>query len=63
MARKLRVQFEGAVYHVTIRGVGRRRIFDDDADYERFVLRLGEAVEEYGVRLYLFCAWSTTPTF
>jgi len=55
MARKLRVQFEGAIYHVTIRGVGRRRIFDDDADRERFLTRMGEAVEECGVRLYLFC--------
>jgi REP element-mobilizing transposase RayT len=55
MARKLRVQFESAIYHVTIRGVERRRIFDDDADRERFLKRLGEAVEEYGVRLYLFC--------
>jgi REP element-mobilizing transposase RayT len=55
MARKLRVQFEGAIYHVTIRGVERRRIFDDGADRERFLKRLGEAVEEYGVRLYLFC--------
>lgn len=55
MARKLRIQYAGAVYHVTIRGVGRRRIFDDAADRERFLIRLGEAVEEEGVRLYLFC--------
>lgn len=55
MARKLRVQFEGAIYHVTIRGVDRRRLFDDDADRARFLKRLGEAVEEYGIRLYLYC--------
>lgn len=55
MARKLRVQFEGAIYHVTIRGVEQRRIFDDRADRERFLLRLGIAVEACGVRLYLFC--------
>jgi len=55
MARKLRVQFEGAIYHVTIRGVERRTIFDDNDDRERFLERLGEAVEEYGVRLFLFC--------
>ena len=55
MARKLRVQFEGAIYHVTIRGVERRTIFNDEADRERFLERLREAVEEYGVRLYLFC--------
>ena len=44
MARKLRVQYESAIYHVTIRGVERRVIFDDDKDRERFLLRLGEAV-------------------
>lgn len=55
IARKLRVQYEGAISHVTVRGVERRRIFDDDADRERFLNRLGEAVAEYGVRLYLFC--------
>ena len=26
MARKLRVQYEGAIYHVTVRGVERRRM-------------------------------------
>lgn len=55
MARKLRVQFEGAIYHVTIRGVERRRIFDDTDDQQHFLKRLGEAGEAYGVRLYLFC--------
>ena len=55
MARKLRVQFEGAIYHVTIRGVERRTLFNDNDDRERFLECLGEAVEESGVRLYLFC--------
>ena len=55
MARKLRVQYEGAMYHVTMRGVERRAIFKDDEDRERYLVRLGEAVEEYGVRVYLFC--------
>ena len=54
MARKLRVEFEGAIYHVTMRGVERRRIFWDDADRGRFVKRMGEAADEYGVRVYLF---------
>jgi len=58
MARKLRVQFEGAIYHVTIRGVDRRIIFDDDNDRKRFLECLGEAIEECGVRLYLFCLMS-----
>ena len=55
MARKLRIQYEGAIYHVTLRGVDRRRIFMDDDDRRRFLTRLEEAVGEHGVRLYLFC--------
>jgi putative transposase len=58
MARKLRVQFQGAIYHVTARGVERRIIFDDDRDREHFVQRLEECVDACGVRLYLFCLMS-----
>lgn len=54
MARLLRVEYEGAIYHVTIRGNERQVIFRDDADRERFLEGLGARVEEYGVRLYLF---------
>ena len=55
MARKLRVQFEGAMYHVTARGVEKRPIFNDTRDREHFLSRLSDGVEEYSVRLYLFC--------
>lgn len=54
MARLLRVEYEGAIYHVTIRGNERRVIFEDDADRIRFIERLGERVKDFGVRLYLF---------
>jgi len=55
MARKLRVEYEGAIYHVVIRGVERRKVFSDDADRERFLDRLSKYAEEMEVRLYLFC--------
>jgi putative transposase len=55
MARKLRVQFAGAIYHVTARGVERRPIFNDDRDRAHFLDRLADGVESCGVRLYLFC--------
>ncbi len=55
MPRHIRVEFPGAIYHVTIRGNGRQDIFRDDRDRERFLLRLAESVEVYGIRLYLFC--------
>jgi len=58
MARKLRIQYEGAIYHVTVRGVERRRLFEDDEDRRRFLSRLAEGVEEHGVRVYLFCLMS-----
>ncbi len=69
MARQLRVEFPGAIYHVTCRMVGdapspgsyggtgwppERRLFRDEADHERFLERLAERVEQFHVRLYLF---------
>ena len=53
MARRLRVQFPGAVYHVTFRGNGGASIFDDDADRVR--LTSGSAIG-YLVRKVKSCA-------
>jgi putative transposase len=55
MARPQRIEYEGAVYHVTTRGNERRAIFLDDADRLRFLRVLGESVGSFDVRLYLFC--------
>ena len=43
MARKARVEFAGAVYHMLNRGARREAIFRDEADHERFLSTLGEA--------------------
>lgn len=42
MAWKLRVQYEEAIYHMTVHVVVRRTIFEDDRDREQFTLRLSE---------------------
>ena len=55
MARPLRVEYEGAIYHVTVRGNGRRSIFLDDRDRQHFLARLADCVEAHEVRLYQFC--------
>ena len=55
MARTQRIEYEGAVYHVTARGNERREIFRDDADREHFLRVLDESVGRFEVRLYLFC--------
>ena len=58
MARHPRLLFEGAIYHVIFRGVGRQRLFLDDSDYERLLRRVAEAADLFGVRLYLYCLMS-----
>lgn len=58
MARKLRLLFEGAIYHVTFRGNARQEIFTDEADRRRLKERLAESAEDYGVRVYLYCFMS-----
>ena len=45
MARKLRVEYPGAIYHITHRGNGKMQIFSDDHDRERFLLRLAESLD------------------
>jgi REP element-mobilizing transposase RayT len=55
MARLLRVQFPGAIYHVSARGNERRLIFGDDRDRARFLAKLAESKELYSVRLFLVC--------
>jgi len=55
MARAQRIEYEGAVYHVTARGNERRAIFRDDADREHFLRVLHESVTAFEIRLYLFC--------
>jgi len=55
MARLARVEYAGAIYHVTVRGNNRRDIFDDDRDRQRFLERLADGAQEYDVRVYAFC--------
>ena len=54
MARPLRIEFEGALYHVMSRGNERRRIVRDDADRTRRLDWLRRTVETYGWRLHAF---------
>jgi REP element-mobilizing transposase RayT len=55
MARPLRVEFPGAIYHVTARGNERREIFRDDEDRHTFLATLAEAAEEFGLAIHAFC--------
>ena len=48
MPRKPRIEYPGAVYHVTSRGQRRERMFLDATDYRRFLETFGEACERTG---------------
>jgi REP element-mobilizing transposase RayT len=55
MARPLRIEYPGALYHVTSRGNAREPIFIEDADRHVFLDRLGEVVESYLWLCHAYC--------
>jgi REP element-mobilizing transposase RayT len=55
MARKLRIQYPGAIYHVMNRGDRREPIFKDEADHERLLATLGEACVKTGWYVLAYC--------
>jgi putative transposase len=58
MARPLRIEYAGALYHVISRGNEQRRIVTDDADRRKRLEWLRRAVETYGWRLHAFALMS-----
>lgn len=48
MARPLRLEFPGALYHITSRGNERRPIFRSDRDRKKFLDFLGETARRFG---------------
>jgi len=58
MARPLRIQFEGAVYHITSRGNARQEIFLDGEDRAAFLEVLAEVVGRFGWICHSYCLMS-----
>lgn len=54
MSRPLRLEYPGAVWHVTSRGNDGREVFRDDADRERFLSMLGRSVELFRWKLHAY---------
>ena len=54
MARKPRVHFSGAFYHVMSRGNQGQKLFKDDQDRERYLDLLRESQKRFGHRLYAY---------
>lgn len=55
MARRLRIDRGGTVYHVLNRRAGRLRLFEKDADYAAFETVLNEAHAKLNMRVISYC--------
>ena len=58
MVRPLRIEYEGALYHVTSRGNAGGDIFVDDKDRTRFLETFSEVVERYRFIIHAYCLMS-----
>ena len=55
MARSLRIEFAGALYHLTSRGNAKKNIFKDDKDRQEFLQLLGRACDRYHWFCHAYC--------
>jgi putative transposase len=55
MARPLRIEYPGAVYHVTSRGNEKKAIYKDDRDRETFLSTLSRVNERYHWLCHAYC--------
>lgn len=58
MPRKARIDAPGALHHIIVRGIERRKIFRDDSDRYDFIERVGAIIEETGTECF---AWALIP--
>ncbi|HDY83266.1 MAG TPA: transposase [Halieaceae bacterium] len=55
MTRPLRIEFDGALYHVTSRGDRKEAIYDDTRDREQFLQILGDVIDNYNWICPAYC--------
>lgn len=55
MARPLRIEFPGALYHVTARGDRQELIYEDDNDRKVFLDLLGKVIVEWNWVCQAYC--------
>jgi putative transposase len=58
MARPLRIEYEGAYYHITARGNEKRKIYFTKSDYAKFKGYLAEAKKKYGIIIHSYVLMS-----
>ncbi|RZB35489.1 MAG: hypothetical protein SRB2_03082 [Desulfobacteraceae bacterium Eth-SRB2] len=58
MPRNARIDAPGALHHIIVRGIERRKIFNDDVDRINFLDRLGKVLSETHTKCF---AWALIP--
>jgi REP element-mobilizing transposase RayT len=54
MARKPRIEYEGAFYHVITRGNQKQKIFKDKYDFARYLIILSDYKNQYKYYLHAY---------
>ena len=55
MTRPLRLEFTGAIYHITSRGDRREPIFEDDADRQALLAVVAQTMERFDATVLAYC--------
>jgi REP element-mobilizing transposase RayT len=55
MARPLRIEYEGALYHITSRGNEKKEIFKNDTDRRRFLSYLQDIHQRFNIIVHAWC--------
>ncbi|MCP4325238.1 MAG: transposase [Psychromonas sp.] len=58
MSRPLRLEFAGALYHLTSRGNDRKNIFFEESDFELFISILSDVCISYHCSIHAYCLMS-----
>ena len=55
IGRKIREWYPGAIYHLMERGIRRQAIFQEDIDYQLFLLILENNIKKYDAKIHAYC--------
>lgn len=58
MPRKARTKSSTGIYHIIIRSVNQQLIFEEDADYQKFLYILSDCKQQYQFNLFAYCLMS-----
>ena len=55
MPRKPRIFSSTGIYHITLRAINRHIIFEEDADYQKFLFILSDCKTKYDIDIFAYC--------